>query len=79
METSAELMKNNSISLLETKYRDIADGNIPARSSLRFSSWLETKYRDIADGNRSSRSWALDASSRLETKYRDIADGNRFC
>ena len=34
---------------LETKYRDIADGN-----SLRFSSWtsrsmLETKYRDIAD------------------------------
>jgi len=34
---------------LETKYRDIADGN-----SLRFSSWtsrsmLETKYSDIAD------------------------------
>ena len=38
--------------LLETKYRDIADGN-----PLRNLGWdtvmfqLETKYRDIADGN----------------------------
>ena len=38
--------------MLETKYRDIADGN---RNRLIFSEIhfrvLETKYRDIADGN----------------------------
>ena len=37
---------------LETKYRDIADGNLKAKSSSRRPSRvLETKYRDIADGN----------------------------
>ena len=45
---------------LETKYRDIADGNAVMRSlACKLSTWLETKYRDIADGNpsqmRSSR------------------------
>ena len=35
---------------LETKYRDIADGNMLCRSLLIDSIfWLETKYRDIAD------------------------------
>ena len=35
---------------LETKYRDIADGNLKAKSSSRRPSRvLETKYRDIAD------------------------------
>ena len=37
---------------LETKYRDIADGNRIRRSGLLVADhWLETKYRDIADGN----------------------------
>ena len=61
---------------LETKYRDIADGNVAAHNGdavvLR---GLETKYRDIADGNTAGKvpgkTWNL-----LETKYRDIADGN---
>ena len=37
---------------LETKYRDIADGNF-SESPMAFSKLLtlETKYRDIADGN----------------------------
>ena len=38
--------------VLETKYRDIADGNrryVPILLSIRIE--LETKYRDIADGN----------------------------
>ena len=37
---------------LETKYRDIADGN-PYSVSISPPSltWLETKYHDIADGN----------------------------
>ena len=37
--------------LLETKYRDIADGNISSRLAAFFVLMLETKYRDIADGN----------------------------
>ena len=45
---------------LETKYRDIADGNPDdgRRASLWPSSMLETKYRDIADGNASDGSAA---------------------
>ena len=38
--------------MLETKYRDIADGNLihhPKAASPK--EVLETKYRDIADGN----------------------------
>ena len=39
---------------LETKYRDIADGNSPAHSKTAVNTIsLETKYRDIADGNKS--------------------------
>ena len=61
---------------LETKYRDIADGNLgivsPCPTRL---AKLETKYRDIADGNISSRLAAFFVLM-LETKYRDIADGN---
>ena len=42
--------------MLETKYRDIADGNY--QKSFIFvevAFELETKYRDIADGNLSTR------------------------
>ena len=39
---------------LETKYRDIADGNTELRLKLFVClTVLETKYRDIADGNHS--------------------------
>ena len=39
-------------SALETKYRDIADGNNGDTSGFKLvAKWLETKYRDIADGN----------------------------
>ena len=34
---------------LETKYRDIADGNPSEVMETVFASMLETKYRDIAD------------------------------
>gem|GEM_PF-4208176 len=38
---------------LETKYRDIADGNYcSGTSKLAIFYGLETKYRDIADGNK---------------------------
>ena len=38
--------------VLETKYRDIADGNECCRGNRRDEdAKLETKYRDIADGN----------------------------
>ena len=37
---------------LETKYRDIADGNAVGSDSIFTTACqLETKYRDIADGN----------------------------
>ena len=36
---------------LETKYRDIADGNVRIWTSRSIFCGLETKYRDIADGN----------------------------
>ena len=39
---------------LETKYRDIADGNsMRGCQPVTVVAVLETKYRDIADGNRS--------------------------
>ena len=53
METIIPLSdRQKTCPLLETKYRDIADGNIltgmyPWHSAAK----LETKYRDIADGN----------------------------
>ena len=38
--------------VLETKYRDIADGNLhPANAGIGQGRALETRYRDIADGN----------------------------
>ena len=38
--------------MLETKYRDIADGNMLFEQVQDFpTNLLETKYRDIADGN----------------------------
>ena len=62
---------------LETKYRDIADGNREGGSHHLLSRIvLETKYRDIADGNRSAACSASQTLASLETKYRDIADGN---
>ena len=65
---------------LETKYRDIADGNshtkkIQPHLPVRL---LETKYRDIADGNCSFFRNLSICTRALETKYRDIADGNRL-
>ena len=37
---------------LETKYRDIADGNTKdLGGTMAVNDTLETKYRDIADGN----------------------------
>ena len=37
---------------METKYRDIADGNsAESANSVYSTKLLETKYRDIADGN----------------------------
>ena len=37
---------------LETKYRDIADGNVAVGPDPKPGACgLETKYRDIADGN----------------------------
>jgi len=61
---------------LETKYRDIADGNdILGRHHHHLHCKLETKYRDIADGNDSIINEGL-FKLKLETKYRDIADGN---
>ena len=62
---------------LETKYRDIADGNLrqeplPGNPC----GWLETKYRDIADGNQLTTTVPDGVIIPLETKYRDIADGN---
>ena len=44
---------------LETKYRDIADGNRPGNRLTQVRCGLETKYRDIADGNKLAHfSWA---------------------
>ena len=61
---------------METKYRDIADGNSTAVVGTGSkTTGLETKYRDIADGNRSYLPLVHTATG-LETKYRDIADGN---
>ena len=37
--------------MLETKYRDIADGNLNDIMCQPCFVTLETKYRDIADGN----------------------------
>ena len=37
--------------MLETKYRDIADGNILSPRTTWISGSSDTKYRDIADGN----------------------------
>ena len=61
---------------METKYRDIADGNYITTSRRPTVSMLETKYRDIADGNLYCVIETSYYSFLLETKYRDIADGN---
>ena len=61
---------------LETKYRDIADGNHLREFPDNASVMLETKYRDIADGNPLHSGVDGVRFTMLETKYRDIADGN---
>ena len=64
------------LGVLETKYRDIADGNKTRKFTVsRISLRLETKYRDIADGN-SFPQIHVGCPTSLETKYRDIADRN---
>ena len=81
METANQYAaRYSSLPRLETKYRDIADGNLEARClhGLNISP-LETKYRDIADGNLEARCLHGLNISPLETKYRDIADGNLVC
>ena len=63
---------------LETKYRDIADGNgVSACTKSISNSTLETKYRDIADGNAVGISITSRPDTALETKYRDIADSKQ--
>ena len=63
----------------DTKYRDIADGNVWSSSiSIYRTCSSDTKYRDIADGNAGNvpgKTWNL---ARSDTKYRDIADGNQL-
>ena len=64
---------------LETKYRDIADGNIVSNKiPWTTPTKLETKYRDIADGNDTFLKCQGAVFGEVETKYRDIADGNGF-
>ena len=60
----------------DTKYRDIADGNVIPNTQDGAWAKLETKYRDIADGNQPCLVTTSVYPSLLETKYRDIADGN---
>ena len=58
----------------DTKYRDIADGNITrsrTESIAHFTS--DTKYRDIADGNEAMFLNDNPIFFSLETKYRDTA------
>ena len=62
---------------LETKYRDIADGNLNGRLIGHIQCYqLETKYRDIADGHFRNLSQIYSACYSLAPTYRDIADGN---
>ena len=52
METGLLPPSRDMLIKLETKYRDIADGNISPNMTVPFTRVrLETKYRDIADGN----------------------------
>ena len=51
METCSVTLIRVTWGMLETKYRDIADGNSPHTHSVALPPRLETKYRDIADGN----------------------------
>ena len=62
---------------LESKYRDIADGNPAAEPvALPHPNRLESKYRDIADGNLCRNSSQCGREHLSDTKYRVIADGN---
>ena len=59
---------------LETKYRDIADGNTCGHLvGVQLEIALETKYRDIADGNCMVHRPPALIIPALETEYRDIA------
>ena len=49
METNVPTLFGYNIRVLETKYRDIADGNFLPLEAADFVRPLETKYRDIAD------------------------------
>ena len=52
METKCDKLVSTAINVtLETKYRDIADGNGRKAELILCELALETKYRDIADGN----------------------------
>ena len=61
----------------DTKYRDIADGNVcqPSVHSVPTAE-SDTKYRDIADGNLTLLDTYRGSALTSDTKYRDIADGN---
>ena len=62
---------------LETKYRDIADGNRSFRSFITERiGRSEPKYRDIADGNWNLANCVV-GDSLSEPKYRDIADSKQ--
>ena len=51
METADNTSSPVNQQALETKYRDIADGNVASFVMWPVLTMLETKYRDIADGN----------------------------
>ena len=56
METGCNAFAIVVLVVLETKYRDIADGNMsPKKAAVLDTCTLETKYRDIADGNDANR------------------------
>ena len=78
METPLAQLIPGQIAVLETKYRDIADGNRAA--SLCFSYSLHVVGNQVPrySGWKPFGSWGGAVGCQaLETKYRDIADGNK--
>ena len=61
---------------METKYRDIADGNKQGTFQAEPGTfWSDTKYRDTADRNTIPFLDSTQSAFSLEAKYDDIADG----
>ena len=62
--------------LLETKYRDIADGNFVARGCNALVLVVGNQVPRYSGWKRREPLVLLRLAKTLETKYRDIADGN---